>query len=70
MNAREVAKGLSKAQREAFDHGSRIGCRARIDVGAALKRKGLAVDGPGSNIFDWTPLGVSVRRVLEENERG
>lgn len=68
--AEKIAAKLSKAQRERFLRGSPIGCCARVNVGEALKRKGLVVDGPGRGIYDWSPLGLAVRDIIQkENDR-
>ncbi len=72
MTASEIAKGLSKAQREAllydgfwWKHSKGL-CGAGSAL-AALARKGLVSDTP---IRVITPLGLTVRAIIEQESRG
>ena len=71
MTPEEIARGLTKAQREAMMNLSRPVVRERFTGSPAalhaLKRKGLS-DGPFADIP--TPLGLAVRAILMEQDNG
>ena len=70
MDVAEIAKGLTKAQREALTgHNSwRIRTTTSAPCRCALQRKGLVVDRMYAESF--TPLGLAVRKHLLENPHG
>ena len=67
-----IARGLSKAQREAFARGTDLGFvpvnrlqrNAFIDKGLAL------LCDPYSKAMNWTPFGQQVRAYLESSDAG
>lgn len=69
MSPEQVADSLTEAQRDRFKYGTDLGCIVRsATTRGALIRKGLAVPAshPDNQALDWTPLGLSVRRILED----
>lgn len=69
MNAREIAAGLTKAQREAL-----VALWSTVGVARGLKRKGLISGYLGSDPCNVaiveTELGEQVRAILQEQNDG
>ncbi len=71
MNAEQIAKGLTKAQREgllrrpcpSWWSGGPACMPPRERTGFALKARGLCV-GSGTTAWPLTPLGLAVRAIL------
>jgi len=63
-SAREIAAGLSEAQKDALLYGEPDLSYHRIGTIRALKKKGLATSD--SIVARITPLGAAVRAILQE----
>lgn len=73
MTPSEIAKGLSKAQREALLGGTfKLGSMAlSLNQLGLVERNHVGPDGgPYVGVIEFTPLGLAVRAIIEQESRG